>query len=144
MAAPPAELAGWEKPAPLPAARRPAELTAAELTPGKAVTAQLFPVADIEYRVPPQKADGPAVYGGLYELRIAEAGTYRVASSAGPWMDIFTGVTPVVSTAHGHGPPCTGVGKYVDFPLSPGDYLVQFSESLTPKTEIMVAKVGRE
>ena len=143
LAPPPPELKGWASPTPLPAARRAAELTQAALVPGKAITAQFHPVADVEYRVPPEKADGPAVFGGLYALKIDRAGTYRVASSAAPWMDVFVGKTPVTSTAHGHGPDCTGVGKEVDFPLQPGDYLLQFSESLTPAAEIMVARLGR-
>jgi hypothetical protein len=136
---PPPALAAWTQPTDLAAARHPAELAQAALTPGRAVTAQFYPVADVEYRVAPEKADGPQVYGGMFALKITRAGTYRVAAGAGPWMDLFQGKTPVTSVAHGHGPACTGVGKMVDFPLQPGDYLVQFSESLTPRTEILVA-----
>ncbi len=55
-----------------------------------------------------------------------------------PWNRSTHGAAPVASVAHSHGPPCTGLGKMVDFPLQPGDYLVQFSESLQPKTEILV------
>ncbi len=58
-------------------------------------------------------------------------------------MDVFVAKDPVRSTAHGHGPDCTGIGKMVDFPLQPGDYLVQFSESLTPASEIMVVKLAK-
>jgi hypothetical protein len=143
VVAPPPELKGWVAPTPLPAARRAADLAKAAIVPGKAITAQFHPVAEVEYRVPPEQADGPAVFGGLYSLRIDKAGTYRVASSAAPWMDIFVGKTPVTSTAHGHGLDCTGVGKQVDFPLKPGDYLLQFSESLTPTAEIMVALLDK-
>jgi hypothetical protein len=139
----PPEFAGWSQPADLAAARRPADLPKAQIVPGKAVNAQLAPVESVEYRVPPQKADGPQVYGGLYLLKIAQAGTYRVQSGVSPpWMDLFQDKTMVLSTSYGHGPACTGLGKYVDFPLQPGDYLVQFSESLKPQTEIMVVKLA--
>jgi hypothetical protein len=141
-AAPPPLFAGWTQPTDLAAARHPADLAKARLIPGKAVTARLAPVDNVEYRVPPQKADGPQVYGGLYLIKVETPGTYRVqAGGAAPWMDLFQDKTIVKSTAYGHGPACTGMGKYVDFPLQPGDYLVQFSESLAPQAEIMVVKL---
>ncbi len=140
-AAPPAVMAAWSTPVDLPAATSEAGLRKAQLAPGMAVTAAFDPVDQVQYRVPPEKADGPATFGGLYSLKIAQAGTYRIASSTAPWMDVFAAKIPVTSTAHGHGPACTGIGKMVDFPLGPGDYLVQFSESLSPKTEIMVVRL---
>jgi hypothetical protein len=143
-APPPAAFAGWSQPTDLAAARHPADLPKARIVPGKAVNALLAPVEGIEYRVPPQKADGPQVYGGLYLLRVVEAGIYRVQSGASPpWMDLFQAKTVIKSTSYGHGPACTGLGKYVDFTLQPGDYLVQFSESLKPQTEIMVVKLAQ-
>jgi hypothetical protein len=138
--APPPAMAGWTRPSPLPAARSEADLAKATLTLGQAITAGFAPVQAVTYRVPPEKADGPQVYGGLYRLQVTEAGTYRIASSAAPWMDVFIGTAPVKSAAFGHGPACTGIGKMVDFPLQPGVYLVQFSESLTPDPEIMVVR----
>jgi hypothetical protein len=142
-APPPADMAAWAKPNARAAATEEAELVKAPLIPGEAVVARFAPVAEIRYRVPPEKADGAATFGGLYALKITEAGTYRIASSAAPWMDVFVGKTPITSTAHGHGPECTGIGKMVDFPLQPGDYLVQFSESLKPISEIMVVKLAK-
>jgi hypothetical protein len=134
---------GWASPASLPPALTEADLARAALKPGQAVTARFVPVAQVKYRVPPERADGPATYGGLYRLSITEAGTYRVAASAAPWIDLFApGSTTPARTAHfGHGPACTGIGKMVEFPLQPGDYLLQFSESLTPDSEIMVVKL---
>jgi hypothetical protein len=138
-APPPPEMAGWTSPTDLTAARHPSELASAALVLGQAFTVRLSPVTDVEFRVPPEKADGPQVHGGMFGLKIVQAGTYRMVSDAGPWMDVFQGQTPVTSIAHGHGPACTGLGKYVDFPLQPGDYLVQISESLSPTTKLMVA-----
>jgi hypothetical protein len=140
---PPAEMASWSAPDARAAAIDEAGVGRAALIPGKAVTARFAPVGEVQYRVPPEKADGPATFGGLYSLKIAEAGTYRIAASAAPWMDVFVGKTPVASMAHSRGPDCTGIGKMVDFPLQPGDYLVQFSESLQPAAEIMVVKLAK-
>ena len=139
---PPAELMGWTSPTPLASARRAADVPKSQLAPGRAVTALLHPVADVTFPVPPEKADGPPVFGGLYGVRIEQTGTYRLASSAAPWIDLYVGKTPVTSSAHSRGPDCTGVGKQVDFPLKPGDYLLQFSESLTPQAEIMLVRLG--
>jgi hypothetical protein len=52
----------------------------------------------------------------------AGLGKAALAPGAAPWVDLFQGKTPVASVAHNHGPPCTGLGKMVDFPLQPGDY----------------------
>ena len=144
VAPPPAGMEAWSSPTPLAAAASETDLAKAVLKPGQAITARFAPVADVSYRVPPEKADGPATYGGLYRLTVAEAGTYRVASSAAPWMDVFApGSTTPTKTAHfGHGPACTGLGKMVEFALQPGDYLLQFSESLKPDPEIMVVRLA--
>ncbi|HEY4028736.1 MAG TPA: homogentisate 1,2-dioxygenase [Caulobacteraceae bacterium] len=143
-ASPPSGMEAWSAPAPLAAALAEADLPKAALKPGQAVTVHFAPVGQVKYRVPPEKADGPATYGGLYRLTITEAGTYRVASSAAPWMDVFApgNSTPIKTVRFGHGPACTGIGKMVEFALQPGDYLLQFSESLTADPELMVVKTG--
>jgi hypothetical protein len=143
-APPPAGMEAWSSPAPLAAAKGEADLGKAALKPGQAIKAGFSPVGQVKYRVPPEKADGPATFGGLYRLTIVEAGTYRVASSAAPWMDVFAPAssTPTTTVRFGHGPACTGLGKMVEFALQPGDYLLQFSESLTADPEIMVVKTG--
>ena len=68
----------------------------------------------------------------------------RLASSAAPWMDLFApgSSTPTTAGHFGHGPACTGLGKMVEFALQPGDYLLQFSESLIENPEIMVVKLA--
>ena len=143
-APPPAGMEAWSAPAPLAAATAEADLGKAALKPGQAVTVRFAPVAQVKYRVPPEKADGPATFGGLYRLTVAEAGTYRVASSAAPWMDVFApgSSAPTKTVRFGHGPACTGIGKMVEFALQPGDYLLQFSESLTADPELMVVNTG--
>jgi hypothetical protein len=141
-APPPPEMAAWSTPTPLRAARSEAELPRAALQVGKAVEATFAPVAEVKYRAPPEKADGPATYGGLFTLTVAEPGVYRIAASAAPWIDVFAGAAPAKTARFGHGPPCTGIGKMVEFPLQPGTYLVQFSESLQPTSELLVVKTA--
>jgi hypothetical protein len=143
-APPPAGMEAWSAPSPLAAALSEADLAKAALKPGQAVAVRFAPVAQVNYRVAPEKADGPATYGGLYRLTVSEAGTYRVASSAAPWMDVFApgSSTPAKTVRFGHGPACTGIGKMVEFALQPGDYLLQFSESLAADPELMVVKTG--
>jgi hypothetical protein len=58
-APPPPALAAWSQPKDLSAARGPDGLAAAPLVPGQAINAGLFPVEQVQYRVPPAKADGP-------------------------------------------------------------------------------------
>ena len=142
-APPPAGMEAWSSPAPLAAARSEADLGKAALKPGQAINVGFSPVAQVKYRVAPEKADGPATFGGLYRLTIAEPGVYRVASSAAPWMDVFAlgSTTPTKTVRFGHGPACTGLGKMVEFALQPGQYLLQFSESLTPDPELLVVKL---
>jgi len=83
-APPPAGMDSWSSPSPLPAAMSEADLAKAALKPGQAITAHFAPVDQVKYRVPPAKADGPATYGGLYRLTLAEPGTYR-ADPATMW-----------------------------------------------------------
>jgi len=143
-APPPAGMEAWSSPQPAPAALAEADLGKAALKPGQAAAVRFAPVAQVKYRVPPEKADGPATFGGLFRLTIAEAGTYRVAASAAPWMDLFAAgsSTPTRTVHFGRGPACSGVGKMVEFALQPGDYLLQISANLTPDAEVMVVKAG--
>lgn len=142
-APPPAGMEGWSSPRPLPAALSEGALAKAALVPGQAVNARFAPVAQVRYRVRPERADGPATFGGLYKLTVTEPGTYRIAASAAPWMDVFApgSTVPTRTARFGHGPACTGLGKMVEFVLQPGEYLLQFSESLTPDPELMVVKL---
>ena len=54
------------------------------------------------------------------------AGTYGVALGAKGWIDLYRvgDRTPLASTAHGHGPDCSGIRKIVRFALTPGEYRV--------------------
>jgi hypothetical protein len=56
-APPPAGMEAWSTPSPLAAALAEADLGKAALKPGQAVAARFVPVAQVKYRVPPEKAD---------------------------------------------------------------------------------------
>jgi hypothetical protein len=47
----------------------------------------------------------------------------------------------VISSAHGHGPDCTGIRKMVDFALTPGRYTVQISANAAPQITVMALEV---
>ena len=134
----PAALAGWSARTPLTAATAPAGLKAATLTPGKAVDATLGRTGGIRYVVPPEKPGDAASYGGLFAFTVAKAGTYRVALGSGAWIDVLKGKTAIASSKHGHGPDCSGVRKMVDFPLTPGRYVLQIAAGKAAALPMMV------
>ena len=66
-------------------------------------------------------------------------GTYRVALGAGAWVDMLRDGKAIASTAHGHGPACSGIRKIVDFPLTPGSYVLQLAGSPDANIPVLVA-----
>jgi hypothetical protein len=47
----------------------------------------------------------------------------------------------VKSTAHGHGPNCTGIRKMVDYRLTPGPYILQISANGQPQMTVLLARL---
>lgn len=135
--APTGELAPWTGPVPLSSASDAAHLSHSAIRPGQAVTLALHPADRVAFPAPPGKSGGN---GGLAELTIAEAGTYRVALGTSAWIDLMHGGKAVASIAHGHGAPCTGIRKIVDFPLEPGRYVLAISANQDARTQVLVAK----
>lgn len=134
----PTGLAGWAAKTPLASAAATGGLGTAALTPGQAHTAQLHPAAGVTFPAPPGKAGG---HGGLFALTVATAGTYRIALGAGAWIDLLSAGKPIAPISHAHGPDCSTVRKMVDFPLSPGAYVVQVSGNDDAVLAIMAAKL---
>ncbi|MET4897847.1 homogentisate 1,2-dioxygenase [Sphingomonadaceae bacterium jetA1] len=137
----PPELGGWAARRPVRAAGNASGLGAATLVIGSAVDATLQPTGRVAYVIRPEKPGGSVSHGGLFSFRIERAGTYRVALGSGAWIDILRGRTMVASTAHGHGPDCSGIRKMVDFPLTPGRYTLQIAANATPDIALMVARL---
>jgi hypothetical protein len=137
----PAALAGWTGRSHLAAAATAADVGKAALPIGTGVEAQLRRTGEVTYPVLPAKPGGSVSYGGLYEIRIAEGGDYQVSLGAGAWIEVVSGKTPVVSTAHAPGPACSTLRKTVVFPLTPGNYVLEITGNGAATLPVMVTRV---
>ncbi|SDC04812.1 hypothetical protein SAMN05444678_101218 [Sphingomonas sp. YR710] len=136
----PAELAGWTSRHPIMAAGAASGTRAAPLEIETAADATLRPTSEMRYVTSPEKPGDAASYGGLFAFTVQHAGTYRVALGAGAWIDVLSGTKAIASTAHGHGPDCSGIRKIVDFALEPGSYILQVAGSGKPALPLMIAR----
>lgn len=136
---PTGELAPWSSPRPLSAGT--GARGAPGLAIGQAASVTLRPTPQVRYALRPEKPGGSVSYGGLIDVQVAETGTYRVALSSGAWIDLVKDGKSVTSTAHGHGPACSGVRKMVDFPLQPGHYTLQLGANGAPDIKVLVARL---
>lgn len=139
--APQGELAAWTTPLAATASGDAGQLASSALSVGQAFNLALLPTPDVRFPVRPDNPGGSVSYGGLAGLRIDEAGTYRVALGSGAWVDVVSRGKALTSVGHGHGPECTGIRKMVDFPLKPGDYVLQIAANGKPEITVMVVPV---
>lgn len=139
--APTGELAPWTAPSQLQAARNEADRSRARLPVGQAARLTLLQTPEVRYPLRPEKPGGSVSYGGLVQIDVREPGTYRLALDSAAWIDLVRGEQAVKSTAHGHGPPCTGIRKMVDFPLTPGSYTLQIAANGQPEMTVLVARL---
>jgi hypothetical protein len=140
-AAPPLALAGWAGRVAVTAAVDPSGLASAMLVPGKGADVTLKPTPQITYPLRPSHPGGSVSSGGLLAFDVTEAGTYRVAIGSGAWLEVVRDGTGIESTAHGRGPACTGIGKMVDFPLTPGRHLLEIAGNGTPSIAVLVTRL---
>ncbi|RVU05802.1 hypothetical protein EOE18_07420 [Novosphingobium umbonatum] len=115
--------------------------TAPPIALNAAKMVKLRPIALVHYTQTPAKIGAADNYGGLMSLHIATPGNYRLALSAGAWIDVLAPQGEQRSVAHSHGPECSGVRKMVDFNLAKGDYLVQIAASAAPSITVMALPV---
>lgn len=127
---------GWTTTVPVTAATKAAEQP--EIAIGKAYAATLQPNAQMQYSVPLGKTPKEGSFGGLFMLTIDKAGVYSVALDQGAWIDLVKDEHSLTSVAHGHGPECSTIRKYVDFQLIPGHYTIQISAADKPALTIEV------
>jgi hypothetical protein len=139
---PSGELTPWSTPAALKAAGDAQKLDAASLPVGKAARVTLLPTPDVSFPLRPAKPGGTASFGGLMGVDIVEAGIYRVALSAGAWIDMVSQSNATPSVAHSHGPVCTGIRKVVDFALAPGRHMLQLSGNSDVQITVLVARLS--
>ena len=136
------ELAGWAAAVPLGAAATVQELGAATLTIGGGAKATLRPSTAVTFPLPPEHAPTAGSSSGLFAFTVTQAGRYRVALGGGAWVDIVKDGRAAPTSAHGHGPDCTGIRKMVDYQLQPGRYTLQVSGAPTPSLQLMVARLA--
>ena len=135
----PPELAGWSDQSEVVAGVQPGQ--GGTVTIGKAASVSLHPARHLSLSPAPSKTSPPDSNGGTLAFSIAEEGSYRIALSEAAWIDVVRDGKAIDSTAHTHGPKCSGVRKMVDFKLTPGTYAIQLSGSATPTLALMVAKL---
>ena len=127
----PADMASWVD---------PIFLKSGDMLPvGTAARATM--VRDAKPVVTPKKAAAAGSFGGTLQFRVATPGRYRVSLGAPVWIEVLKRGKPVTSIAHGHGGVCAPVKKKVDFTLSPGDHVLQFSGSARAIVAVFVGPV---
>ena len=131
----PAELAGWSPQTLLPANG------AGLLTIGHGAAAALRPSASVTLVAPAGHPAAPGTTSGVFTFTAPAAGRYRVALSAGAWVDVVRAGKPLPSVAHGHGAACSPVRKMVDYDLQPGTYRLQVVGNAAPVITLMVARL---
>ena len=138
--APTGELAPWASPVALKAADGGAAAARAPLAIAQAARLALLPTARMHYPLRTDKAGKPGSYGGLVEIDVRQAGTYRVSLGAAAWVDVVRQGRAIASTAHAHGPDCSGIRKMVSFALTPGRYTVQIAAAAQPEIAVLVTR----
>ncbi|UVO52031.1 homogentisate 1,2-dioxygenase [Sphingomonas sp. SUN019] len=136
----PAEFSGWSEQIPVSAGVKPGD--GATVSVGKAANVSLHPAKHLALSPAPEKAAAVDSNGGTLAVSIVTAGTYRLALGGAAWVDLVQDGKAVASSAHDHGPKCTGVRKMVDFKLTPGTYAIQLSGSATPSLALMLVKLA--
>jgi len=139
--APPPALSSWAAKTDMTSATQASGLDAAMLTPGRAASVTLHPTPEVHYVAQPEKPGGPVTLGGMVAIAIAEAGTYQISLGSGAWLDVLKDGASVASSAHAPGPPCSGIRKMVQFPLTPGRSVIQISGNVDPAIQVLVTRV---
>jgi len=133
----PAELAGWTSATPVTAAAMAADIGKSLIPVSSRADIALVPAAQVQF-LAPEKAPKADTNSGMVHFTVPAARTYRVALGAGAWIDVVRDGKVIASGAHGHGVPCTGVRKTVDFSLTAGDYVLQISGNHEATLSVMI------
>ncbi|HLZ79749.1 MAG TPA: hypothetical protein VKQ09_10455 [Sphingomonas sp.] len=131
----------WQGARPVEAARNFGAHPYPELVLGELADVALVPAEAMILAAPLGKPVAPGDRGGLLGFHIALTGTYRVALSGKAWIDVVQHGRSLPSAAHAHGEPCSGVVKQLDFALAPGDYVLQLSDSSTPRLSVLLTRL---
>jgi hypothetical protein len=106
----------------------------------------LKPQEDVKYAIPPSKkmlADG--AYGGLLKLKVARAGTYRIAIDAGFWLDVVVDGKSLPAADFNGQRGCVGPRKIVVYEL-PGnvELTLQVAASTDARAKLSVTQVASQ
>lgn len=131
----------WQGARPIDAARTFGANPHPTLTLNEPADVTLVPAATMILATPLGKPIAPDDRGGLLAFHIALGGTYRIALGGKAWIDVAQSGKPLPSAAHAHGEPCSGIAKTVDFALSPGDYVLQLTDSSAPRLSVLLTRL---
>jgi hypothetical protein len=131
----------WLGAAEVPAAHSLAGNPNPMLTLGVPAIAALSPAEGLTFAAPLGKPVVPGDKGGLFVFHIGLTGTYRVALGGKAWIDVVQRGKSLPSAAHAHGEPCSGIAKMVDFALTPGDYILQLSDTQAASLPVLLTRL---
>lgn len=140
-AALPADLAAWKIGPSLAAATDRNTLVRTRLTLGRRAELMLAPNDTVRYPVTPSKPGEPTSLGGMANFTIARAGTYRVLLGTPAWIEVAKGRKALASSAHAHGPACSGIAKMVEYRLTPGRYVLEIAGSKAAAAPVLITRL---
>jgi hypothetical protein len=108
-----------------------------QLPLGKAALVTLSPSDSVLLTPAPAKPAPAGTFSGILWIDVARPATYRIALSGAAWLDVVGKTGVLASTAHAHGPECSGIRKMVDFTLAPGRYTINIAGSASPTITVL-------
>ncbi len=115
-----------------------ADLAAAWSALGAARTQlSLHRFESLRYAAAPGRKPDVYKFGGMVPVDVKTSGRLTVALSAGAWIDLVRDDRIVQSATHGHGLACSGIGKVVEYDVTPGSYLLQIVNAPTASIDAM-------
>lgn len=105
---------------------------------GRAGRVALDPIERVGFAAAPERTPAAGSRGAAIPVTVERAGRYLLALSGPAWVDLVVGTRRIASSAHGHGPRCSGIRKLVTFDLPAGRHLVQLSGSEEREVTVML------
>jgi hypothetical protein len=87
---------------------------------------------------PPTRQPKAGTYSGFLNVPAPKAGIYRVALSAGGWIDVFQNGKDVKSSAFTGVPGCGGIRKSVKFDLTAAPYVIEITGVETDSVSVAI------
>lgn len=135
----PSELSGWARIASNKTLYAYGAARAAEWLPLGAARTQLalHRFESLRYWAAPAQRPNSFKYGGMVPVDVRKPGRLLVALDRGAWIDLVQAGQRVKAAARRHGPVCSGIGKIVEFDVTPGRYLLQIVNAPEPTIRAM-------